>query len=585
MPQYTFRQSILVFALFFLSQFKVFPQSDIDSLRSVLTGSVGEKRIDLINELASHLLTTEPVEAEELVKEALSLSEKTHYSRGYIRAWTVLSSLAGRQARYDEADSLLRLAKNLSDQKLPEEGAAVIMAMGSLSFKLGDYAKALEHHFEGASLARELDNPQVLVSHLINIGYIKELLGELDDADKYLKEGLEICESNGFDFRKGQIYINLAVLEYRKQNLGLSIEYNKDALAIFQRIGDKSQAAICLQNLGFAFALQGQVEEALSYYDQSEELRKEVGDLDGVAKILLKKAQTVKSIWSVAQVLALANESLEITKSTGNSLLKRDIYAFLHAYSQDRGDSGKALTYYKSYTQVKDSISIKANQARIAELTANFEWERLRNENRLQEQENQIKDLQIKKNYQLIMGLSIGMVLLILLIISQRRQMKNKLVLSEKDQLILKKETETLGSKLETEREKLNTYARELLDKNQVLEELREELDTRPKEDDTIDQLLEKLNTSITSDKDWTAFKLYFEAAYPDFFTKLEELCPDTTYSDQRLAALMKINLSNKEIGHILNISRDSVVRAKYRLRKKLDFNTTQQMEEALFKL
>lgn len=585
MPEHFLRKSRLAVALFFLSLFHAFSQNEVDSLRAVLHDARGEARIDLLNELASYLLTINPVESEELVDEALTLSEKSDYARGFIRAWTIQSSLAGQQARYEEAGALLRQAKILSEKELPQEGTSILMAMGTLSFRMGEYARALEHHFEGVSLARELGNTNLEVSHLLNIGYIKEVLGELDDAEKYLKEGLELCESNDMDFRAGQIYINLAVLEYKKQNLGLSIEYNKNALAIFEKEGDKSQAAICLQNLGFAYAVQGQVNEALSYYNQSEELRREVGDLSGVGKILLKKAQVVKSQWATSRVLGLTDESLRMAESTGHSLLKRDIYAFLYTYFQERGNAVKALEYFKSFTQVKDSISARSSQARIAELTANFEWEQLRNQNRLQEQENQIKDLEIRKSYQLIAGLSVGMVLLILLILSQRRQMKNKLTLSQKDQLILKKEAEALGNKLETEREKLNHYAQELLDKNQVLEELREQLDARSPEGGTIDQLLEKLNASITTDKDWTAFKLYFEAAYPDFFSKLEKLSPDTTYNEQRLVALMKINLSNKEIARILNISRDSVVRAKYRLRQKLDFKTTQLMEEAVFKL
>lgn len=585
MPNNFLSRSILVVALFFLFFFHAFSQNEVDSVRAALQNSEGERRIDLLNQLASYLLTINPSESQERVEEAIQRSEKSDYNRGFIRAWVVQSSLEGQKGQYEEAETLIRQAKKLSDEQVPKEGGAILMAWGRLNVRMGEYAKALEHHFEGVSLAKEAGHIPLEVAHLLNIGYIKELLGELADAEKYLKQGLELCEANNLDFRAGQIYINLAVLEYKKQNLGLSIEYNKKALTIFEKVGDKSQTAICLQNLGFAHALQGQVPEALSYYDRSEKLRREVGDRFGVGKILLKKAELVKGQGAVSRVLNLTNESLKIAEAIGHKPLKRDIYAFLHSYYQARGDAVKSLEYFKSYTQVKDSIYIKTNQARIAELTANFEWEQLRNENELQEKENKIQDLEIRKSYQLIAGLSVGMVLLILLILSQRRQMKNKLILSNKDQLILKKEAESLGNKLETEREKLDNFARELLAKNQVLEELREQLDSRSNEGEVIDQLIEKLNASITTNKDWTAFKLYFEAAYPDFFTKLEKHCPDTTYSDQRLAALMKINLSNKEIGRILNISRDSVVRAKYRLRQKMDFNTTQQMEEALFRL
>jgi len=78
---------------------------------------------------------------------------------------------------------------------------------------------------------------------------------------------------------------------------------------------------------------------------------------------------------------------------------------------------------------------------------------------------------------------------------------------------------------------------------------------------------------------------MLFEAAYPKFIQSFKEKVPEATHNHQRLAALMKIQLSNKEIASIFNISRDSVVRSKYRLRQKMGLETNQEMEDYLKKI
>lgn len=53
-------------------------------------------------------------------------------------------------------------------------------------------------------------------------------------------------------------------------------------------------------------------------------------------------------------------------------------------------------------------------------------------------------------------------------------------------------------------------------------------------------------------------------------FKKLEQRYPELTPQERRLAALLRLNLSSKEISGIMNISPKSVDQGRYRLRKKL---------------
>ena len=60
------------------------------------------------------------------------------------------------------------------------------------------------------------------------------------------------------------------------------------------------------------------------------------------------------------------------------------------------------------------------------------------------------------------------------------------------------------------------------------------------------------------------------EQVNADFFERLNQIAPDLTASEKQICALLRLNLSNKEIASIRNISPKSGEMARYRLRKKL---------------
>jgi DNA-directed RNA polymerase specialized sigma24 family protein len=49
------------------------------------------------------------------------------------------------------------------------------------------------------------------------------------------------------------------------------------------------------------------------------------------------------------------------------------------------------------------------------------------------------------------------------------------------------------------------------------------------------------------------------------------------------MLSFLKMNLSSREIAHILNITNEGVKKAKYRLRKKMDLDSDDSMHDVLF--
>lgn len=82
---------------------------------------------------------------------------------------------------------------------------------------------------------------------------------------------------------------------------------------------------------------------------------------------------------------------------------------------------------------------------------------------------------------------------------------------------------------------------------------------------------------SLSFNEKWEEFYITFNQLYPSFFTKMVERYPNLTKNELKLCALLKLNLSTKEISTITQQSIRAVEMSRFRLRTKmgLDKNDT----------
>ncbi len=125
-----------------------------------------------------------------------------------------------------------------------------------------------------------------------------------------------------------------------------------------------------------------------------------------------------------------------------------------------------------------------------------------------------------------------------------------------------------------------------LVQKNEILMQIKEELQNLNALPDAhipsryYQKILHIIDTNISSEQDWRLFETNFNEVHEEFFKKLITQFPDLTPGDLKLAAYLKMNLSSKEIAPLLNISIQSVENKRYRLRKKLNLEETDNLIE-----
>lgn len=214
----------------------------------------------------------------------------------------------------------------------------------------------------------------------------------------------------------------------------------------------------------------------------------------------------------------------------------------------------------------------------------------------------------------LVAKICVGLLVVLLVYITERRisyrTKKVKLKLQrEQDELIYRKEQEQIQENLKKKQEivklkneKLridNLYkSKELanstmgvIKKNQFLTELKEELE-KIKEyaeknklvSGDVRDVIRKIDRDIDNEENWKVFEDYFDRVHEKFLNRLKTKYPILTAKDLRLSAYLRMNLSTKEIAPLMNITVRGVEISRYRLRKKMEIDRNENLNDFLMK-
>ncbi|WP_236587501.1 triple tyrosine motif-containing protein [Marivirga aurantiaca] len=165
----------------------------------------------------------------------------------------------------------------------------------------------------------------------------------------------------------------------------------------------------------------------------------------------------------------------------------------------------------------------------------------------------------------------------------QLAQMKLK---AEKDQI--NEDKLSLQEDVIIKSKELANYTMLLVKKKDIFAEIREdiiELRGLVRNDNSkkkLQKMFGKLNRHLIGEEYLHVFETNFEQVHKDFFKNLKEHYPCLTLRELRLCAFIKMNLTNKEISPLLNISVRGVETARYRIRKKLNLEHESNFSEFL---
>ncbi len=156
----------------------------------------------------------------------------------------------------------------------------------------------------------------------------------------------------------------------------------------------------------------------------------------------------------------------------------------------------------------------------------------------------------------------------------------------QKEQAVRQIEEDKMKSELRHLNSLLAASTMNLVVKNEFMETIKEELEEvkqKGKSTETkqaLEKIVREIDTTLRLQEDWQQFEYHFDQVHGDFLNRLREQFHDLTPNEQKLCALLRLNLSTKEISNMMSISLRGVEIARYRLRKKLGLDMGQNLSK-----
>jgi len=136
-------------------------------------------------------------------------------------------------------------------------------------------------------------------------------------------------------------------------------------------------------------------------------------------------------------------------------------------------------------------------------------------------------------------------------------------------------EKKRIEEELEFKNRELAANVMTMLKKNEVLTTLSEKLleaeskAVKNETKETINHISQELQKTQDTEL-WEEFDKRFKQVNNKFYSKLFKIAPDITPKEQRICALLKMNMSTKDIADLMTIEPKTIDNTRYKIRKKL---------------
>lgn len=434
---------------------------------------------------------------------------------------------------------------------------------------------ALENELKALKLYELTENELYIADALNSLGSIENNLGNYETSITYLEEAYNTYKKNNDIFFQTITLVNLGNANQNLKRYEKSEEYFKEGIKIAQKEGFGSREAHLWANLGNTYNKMGRLQDGIIAQKKSIAISERLGN--EITYAYSNLGSLYRKTKAFTESRYFLNKAIQVAKNSGLIRLEAVTYKHRSDLFMDQKNYDMALSDYKRYKELNDSIFNTAKSKQIEELRAIHETKK--KEQQILIQEKEIDLLEKKGEIDTLYKISLGLALLLSLVgfYALRQKLKRS-----------KTEKEKLNLELDFKKKELTTHALHLAKKNEVLENLKQQVKnfkTSENSQKGYNQLIRTINFDLKDDNNWGNFSRYFEQVHTGFNTTVKQKFPEVTSNELRLMALLKMNLTSKEIANILNISPEGIKKARYRLRKKLGITIEDSLQDLVLNL
>ena len=333
--------------------------------------------------------------------------------------------------------------------------------IASIYFDQAAYPKALEYYFKQLKINEELGDKNRIVNSLIGIGNVYNYQADYPKALDYYFKTLKMAEELGGNDIKETIYGNIGIVYAGQFNYPKALDYYFKALKIAEELHNKNGTARHLGNIATVFTSQADYIKALDFCFKALKLKEEIGDKQGIVVNLTN----IGSLYTTTGKFNAAYTNLYRSLAIADSIKALDNMKSLYKMLSDLYEKSnvplldsiggkilnkeemrlRALHYFKSYMNLRDSIFSEENKKQLIRKEMNFDFEKKELATKVdQDKKNILAEKEKQKQKIITYSVSAGLLLVLLLALFIFRGYKQK---QKANHIITQQKTEVENQK------------------------------------------------------------------------------------------------------------------------------------------
>ncbi|MEW7280963.1 tetratricopeptide repeat protein [Aquimarina sp. 2201CG1-2-11] len=461
--------------------------------------------------------------------------------------------------------------------------ARVLDVLGKYESRQTNYNNSLALRLQALEIREQLQDSFEIAQSYHNIAMIFRYQKEYDKSKSYFKKSIALQQSKIDSTQLARTYNMLGVIYYYNKQNDSAMYCYQFSKKYYPTLKGKAK---CNDNIAAIYYTTGNYKEAIKIYKENLGLFNSTKDYNFTINNLMHLAKIHSDLGKHQEAIAYVEEALNHAKEYGGTSKLPLIYQLHSHIYEKKGDYKHAFGYYKTHKFYYDSIFNVKNAKKITALELNHKFQKEKLADSLQFVSEK-KELKLKNEaeqatnrlYITLLLLASAGIIILLIIVNNRRKLNRERF--KKEQL----EKELLDEQL-----KHTTYqTKQLIADNKMRLQFKQEFLLKLKKvkryADAIDisdfqSLITDLSSQITTESKFDFVSDNIEQLDREFYQKLGALYPDLTKSEREICALMRMNLSLKEIMIIRNVTMGSIKASRHRIRKKMGLTREQELEQ-----
>lgn len=415
-----------------------------------------------------------------------------------------------------------------------EEKTAKIDAIFAYTYsQLNDTKRAVTYYKKLLTFYQKQKKQKETIKAFNNLGNAYLVLSKLDSSRYYFEKGLSSFETYNDPVLKAFVFSNFGKLNFLEGNNIKAENYLVEAANILRdnHIDDnKSNYQVNYNLANFYIETQNPI-KALSYAQN-------IGKYVAASTVSFDNTNYLRTLYKAYQL----NKDYKLSTET-----------------------------FTKYDSIRELLNVEEKAVNVERLKVQHDYE-------LQKRLDKIEQDRRNMLYVVMVIILLLIVIISILLLinfrnkAEKLRLEKKLIENREKQLEIDNQMkEKMLVYKSMEQSKIEEIFKSLLEQINILKSK-----LKDSEIDEVSKIINEIKLNTKHDS-WGDFEYHFLNIHESFYENLDRKHPGLTNYDKRLAAMLKLKLSTKEISNLLNVTPKTIENSRTRLRKKMNLTNTKE--------